>query len=98
MFGPAYVLMFTLICEIRRTSMRGTRTRREADRRAEIVNASSLELKSRRGGVDNDYFGLLFLEKEFKLSREEACEQTAYGGNDFGIEDRSLAGASAGGG
>ncbi|MGA2000193.1 MAG: AIPR family protein [Terriglobales bacterium] len=44
------------------------------------------ELKGRRGGVDNDYFGLLFLEKEFKLSREEACEQIAYGGNDFGID------------
>src|SRR5271166_5518417 len=44
------------------------------------------ELKSRRGGVDNDYFGLLFLEKEFKLSREDACEQIAYGGNDFGID------------
>jgi hypothetical protein len=44
------------------------------------------ELKSRRGGVDNDYFGLLFLEKEFKLSREEASEQIAYGGNDFGID------------
>jgi len=44
------------------------------------------ELKSRRGGVDNDYFGLLFLEKEFKLSREDACDQIAYGGNDFGID------------
>jgi hypothetical protein len=49
---------------------------------AQVAN----ELKSRRGGVDNDYFGLLFLEKEFKLSREEACEQIAYGGNDFGID------------
>lgn len=44
------------------------------------------ELKALRGGVDNDYFGLLFLEKEFKLSREDACEQIAYGGNDFGID------------
>lgn len=44
------------------------------------------ELKSRLGDVDNDYFGLLFLEKEFKLSREDACEQIAYGGNDFGID------------
>jgi hypothetical protein len=44
------------------------------------------ELKSRRGGVDNDYFGLLFLEKEFKLSRDDASEQIAYGGNDFGID------------
>ena len=44
------------------------------------------ELKPFRGGVDNDYFGLLFLEQEFKLSRDEACEQIAYGGNDFGID------------
>jgi hypothetical protein len=44
------------------------------------------ELKGLRGGVDNDYFGLLFLEKEFTLSRDEACEQIAYGGNDFGID------------
>jgi uncharacterized protein YoaH (UPF0181 family) len=44
------------------------------------------ELKPLRGGVDNDYFGLLFLEQEFKLSREDACEQIAYGGNDFGID------------
>jgi hypothetical protein len=44
------------------------------------------ELKRIRGGVDNDYFGLLFLEQEFKLPREEACEQIAYGGKDFGID------------
>lgn len=44
------------------------------------------ELKPLRGGVDNDYFGLLFLEQEFKLPREEACEQIAYGGKDFGID------------
>jgi hypothetical protein len=49
---------------------------------AQVAN----ELKSRRGGVDNDYFGLLFLEKEFKLSRDDASEQIAYGGNDFGID------------
>ncbi len=44
------------------------------------------EMRPRRGGVTNDYFGLLFMEREFKLSREEACEQIAYGGNDFGID------------
>jgi hypothetical protein len=56
-----------------------------------VITASQVaqvasELKPRRGGVDNDYFGLLFLEKEFKLPRDEACEQIAYGGNDFGID------------
>lgn len=51
----------------------------------EIAQVAS-DLRGRRGGVTNDYFGLLFLEKEFKLSREEASEQIAYGGNDFGID------------
>lgn len=49
---------------------------------AQVAN----EMKPLRGGVDNDYFGLLFLEKEFKLSRDDASEQIAYGGNDFGID------------
>ncbi|MEX0777168.1 MAG: AIPR family protein [Phycisphaeraceae bacterium] len=51
----------------------------------QVAQAAS-ELKGTRGGVQNDYFGLLFLEKEFKLPREDACEQIAYGGNDFGID------------
>lgn len=51
----------------------------------QVAQAAS-ELRGRRGGVDNDYFGLLFLEKEFRLSRDEAAEQIAYGGNDFGID------------
>jgi hypothetical protein len=50
------------------------------------VSQVAKELKRFRGGVDNDYFGLLFLEQEFKLPREEACEQIAYGGKDFGID------------
>ena len=52
---------------------------------SQIAQVAS-ELKGRRGGVDNDYFGLLFLEKEFHLPREDACEQIAYGGNDFGVD------------
>lgn len=51
----------------------------------QVAQAAS-ELKGPRGGVQNDYFGLRFLEKEFKLPREDACEQIAYGGNDFGID------------
>lgn len=50
------------------------------------IAQTAKELKALKGGVDNDYFGLLFLENEFKLPREEACEQIAYGGNDFGID------------
>jgi hypothetical protein len=50
------------------------------------VLQTASEMKGRFGGHTNDYFGLLFLEQEFKLSRDEACEQIAYGGNDFGID------------
>jgi hypothetical protein len=50
------------------------------------VAAVARELKGKRGGLDNDYFGLLYLENEFKLSREDAVEQIAYGGNDFGLD------------
>jgi hypothetical protein len=34
------------------------------------VAAVAKELKGRLGGVINDYFGLLYLENEFKLTRE----------------------------
>jgi hypothetical protein len=51
----------------------------------QVAQAAS-ELKGHRGGVNNDYFGLLFLEQEFKLPREKACEQIAYGNQDFGID------------
>ncbi len=50
------------------------------------VAAVAKEIKGRRGGVDNDFFGLLYLEREFKLTRDDACEQIAYGGNDFGLD------------
>lgn len=51
----------------------------------EIEQVAS-ELQPTRGGVTNDYFGLLYLEKKFGLSRDEASEQIACGGNDFGID------------
>lgn len=50
------------------------------------VAAIAKELKGRFGGVDNDYFGILYLENEFRLGRDAACEQIAYGGNDFGFD------------
>jgi hypothetical protein len=50
------------------------------------VAAVAKELKGRLGGVTNDYFGLLYLENEFKLTRDDASEQIAYGGNDFGLD------------
>jgi hypothetical protein len=44
------------------------------------------DLKGVCGGVRNDYFGLLYLEREYGLPRESAVNQVAFGGNDYGID------------
>lgn len=36
--------------------------------------------------VREDFFGLLYLEREFKLPRKRALTQVAFGGNDYGID------------
>lgn len=51
----------------------------------EIDQAFS-SLKSICGGVRNDYFGLVYLEKEYSLPREKAVNQVSFGGNDFGVD------------
>src|SRR5258706_9418431 len=38
------------------------------------------------GGVREDYFGLLYLEQEYKVPREKAVNQIAFGGNDYGFD------------
>ncbi len=43
-------------------------------------------MKPTCGGVRNDYFGLIYLEKEHGLDREKAVNQIAFGGNDYGID------------
>jgi len=52
----------------------------------QLIDQTYSDLRSVHGGVREDYFGLLYLEKEFKLSREEAAIQNAFGGNDYGID------------
>jgi len=52
---------------------------------AKIASAFK-ELKSRHGGVQNDYFGLVYLEEEMSLPREEAVEQIAFGPHESGID------------
>jgi hypothetical protein len=37
-------------------------------------------------GLREDYFGLLYLEREFKLPRNHAVTQVAFGGHDYGID------------
>jgi hypothetical protein len=44
------------------------------------------ELKGVCGGIKEDYFGLLYLEREHKISRESAINQIALGGNDYGCD------------
>ncbi len=51
-----------------------------------LVDQAFSDLKATCGGVRNDYFGLIYLEKEHGLSRERAVNQIAFGGNDYGID------------
>jgi hypothetical protein len=38
------------------------------------------------GGVPEDYFGLVYLEREHKLPRDVAANQVAFCGNDYGLD------------
>jgi hypothetical protein len=51
-----------------------------------MIDQAYSDLKNACGGVRNDYFGLLYVEKELKLPREQAVLQVAFGGNDYGID------------
>lgn len=44
------------------------------------------DYRNSSGGNKNDYFGLLYLEQAYNLSREKALRQLAFGGNDYGID------------
>jgi len=44
------------------------------------------DLRSICGGVREDYFGLLYLEKEHGVPREKALNQIAFSGNDYGLD------------
>src|SRR5947209_5438644 len=51
-----------------------------------MIDQAFSDLKACCGGVRNDYFGLLVLEREYKVAREQAINQVAFGGNDYGID------------
>lgn len=51
-----------------------------------LVDQAYAELKDTLGGQRNDYFGLVYLEKEYQVPREQAVRQVAFGNNDFGID------------
>lgn len=50
------------------------------------IDQAFSDLRSTCGGVREDYFGLLYLEQEYKLPSEEAVNQVAFGGNDYGLD------------
>jgi len=50
------------------------------------IDQTFSDLRSTCGGVREDYFGLLYLEKEHNLAREKAVNQVAFGGHDYGID------------
>jgi hypothetical protein len=52
----------------------------------QAIDQAFSDLKSTCGGVRNDYFGIVYLEREFRIPREEALNQVAFGGNDYGID------------
>jgi hypothetical protein len=51
-----------------------------------MIDQAYSDLKSPCGGVRNDYFGVLYLEREYGLPRETAVNQVAFGGDDYGID------------
>src|SRR5262245_41073227 len=51
-----------------------------------LIDQAHSDLRRVCGGVREDYFGLLYLEREHKVSREKAINQVAFGGNDYGID------------
>ena len=52
----------------------------------QLIDQAYSDLKATCGGVRNDYFGLLYLQHEFELPREEAIPRIAFGGSDYGID------------
>ena len=52
----------------------------------QAIDQAYSDLKGKCGGVKNDYFSLLYLENEFRLPREEAINQVAFCGNDYGVD------------
>lgn len=51
-----------------------------------MIDQAYSDLRDTCGGVRSDYFGLLYLEREFGVPREKAINQIAFGGNDYGVD------------
>ena len=48
----------------------------------QMIDQAYSDLKAPCGGVRNDFFGLLYLEKFLDLPREQAINQVAFGGDE----------------
>src|SRR3989442_313931 len=51
-----------------------------------MIDQVCSDLRGTCGNVREDYFGLLYLEREFGVTRDMAIRQIAFGGNDYGID------------
>ena len=52
----------------------------------QMIDQAYSDLKATCGGVRNDYFALIYLEREFQVERDDAVAYVAFGGNDYGID------------
>src|SRR5690348_7100548 len=52
----------------------------------QMLDQAYSDLRATCGGVRNDYFGLVYLEREFGVERDDAVPCVAFGGNDYGID------------
>src|SRR5262245_18537552 len=50
------------------------------------IDQAYSDLSPVHGGLREDYFGLLYLEREHSLARENALNQVAFGGHDYGVD------------
>jgi hypothetical protein len=50
------------------------------------VDQAFTDLRATCGGLREDYFGLLYLEREHGVPREKALNCVAFGGNDYGVD------------
>ena len=52
----------------------------------QMIDQAYSDLKAACGGVRNDFFALVYLEREFQVERDDAVACVAFGGNDYGID------------
>lgn len=50
------------------------------------VDQAFSDLSAVHGGLREDYFGLLYVEREHAVPRDKALNQVAFGGHDYGID------------